>query len=285
MLKSISKKFNKRNEKAPAAVTSEALDTAAAAGIITPPKAAWSGMTAVVVAVGIYFIAVFISSTLLALYAQANHWSSAYADNWIRSSIVAQFFYVLINEGVTILLLWAFVRIRKYKNFLEIIGLKAPKGQNFRYLFVGTIAYFILYVVAANITIHFTHVDVNQQQEIGFTTITSRLDLLLAFISLVILPPLVEEIIFRGFLFAGLRRKFTFVTAALLTSAVFAIPHLFETSGGLLWMAGIDTFILSLVLCFVREKTGSLWAGIVIHAFKNFVAFYILFLGHDIFMR
>ncbi|MGH7237402.1 MAG: CPBP family glutamic-type intramembrane protease [Candidatus Saccharimonadales bacterium] len=45
-------------------------------------------------------------------------------------------------------------------------------------------------------------------------------------------------------------------------------------------MAGVDTFILSTVLCYLREKTGRLYAGIGVHALKNFVAFAALFLFH-----
>src|SRR4051812_11773672 len=73
-----------------------------AAPVPTKLKAGWSGLTAIFAAVVIYFTAVLISSTALALFARANHWSSAYADNWVHSSIVAQFFYVLINEAITI---------------------------------------------------------------------------------------------------------------------------------------------------------------------------------------
>ena len=71
------------------------------------------------------------------------------------------------------------------------------------------------------------------------------------------------------------------VWAIIITSLIFASPHLLESgSGGLLWIAGIDTFVLSLVLCWVREKTGRLYAGMGIHALKNTVAFISLFLLH-----
>jgi|GEM_PF-223832 len=252
---------------------------------IATPKASWGGFTAIIVAIAIYFIAVIVSSTTLSLFARLHHWSAEYADNWLHSSIVAQFFYVLINEVVTVLLLWAFVRIRKYKNFIEVVGLKSPQGKNLRYIVGGLAVYFFLYVITANLAINTTNLNPQQQQEVGFSVLTTNTDFVLAFISLVLLPPVVEEIMFRGFLFAGLRRKFKFIIAALVTSAVFALPHLFETSGGLLWMAGIDTFILSLVLCYVREKTGTVWAGMIIHGLKNFVAFYILFLSHNFLMR
>jgi len=59
--------------------------------------------------------------------------------------------------------------------------------------------------------------------------------------------------------------------AALVTSLVFAAVH-----GQ--WNVAIDTFALSLVLCALREVTGTIWAGILLHMFKNAIAFYVLFI-------
>jgi membrane protease YdiL (CAAX protease family) len=59
---------------------------------------------------------------------------------------------------------------------------------------------------------------------------------------------------------------------------LFAAAHLQWGSGApLLWVAAIDTFVLSMVLSTLREKTGSLWSAIGLHAIKNGVAFTLLF--------
>ena len=84
----------------------------------------------------------------------------------------------------------------------------------------------------------------------------------------------------RGFLFGALRRSTGFWISAAITSVIFASLHLGggEQGAGLLWIAAIDTFILSLALCYLREKTGRLWASIGLHAIKNGVAFVALFI-------
>jgi len=93
-----------------------------------------------------------------------------------------------------------------------------------------------------------------------------------------VLPPLIEETVFRGFVYSGLRTKLKPVVAALITSAVFASLHLeFGNGKPLLWVAALDTFTLSMVLCYLRQKTNSLWPGIVLHALKNGLAFMSLF--------
>src|SRR2546427_533138 len=86
-------------------------------------------------------------------------------------------------------------------------------------------------------------VNLDQKQELGFDHVSGASQRLLAFVSLVLLPPIVEETIFRGFLFSGLRKKLRFAYATLVASLLFAAPHLLESTGGPLWIAGIDTFV------------------------------------------
>ena len=69
-----------------------------------------------------------------------------------------------------------------------------------------------------------------------------------------------------------------FIPAMLLASGLFGLAHLWSgIDGSLLWAAGIDTFLLSLVLVFLREKTGALYAGMLVHALNNIIAFSIHF--------
>lgn len=78
-----------------------------------------------------------------------------------------------------------------------------------------------------------------------------------------------------------LKKALSLWPAVILTSLIFASAHLPEGgSAGPLYIAAIDTFVLSLVLIFLREKTGSLWAGITLHAAKNGIAFVYLFIAH-----
>lgn len=242
--------------------------------------ALWSAMTAILVVTVTYLIALFIGGTLLSAYASMHHWSSAYTNQWLNSSVMAQFLYVLLDESITLLLLWAFIKWRHYKGVRKALGLIRPRAKDFYYVLTGAAVYFVMYIFVVNLAVSITHLDINQQQDIGFQVVNSNRDLVLTFLSLVLLPPIVEEVIFRGFLFSGLRRRFPFWAATVVTSAIFAVPHLLESNGaGLLWTAGIDTFILSLVLCYVREKTGHLWAGMAIHGLKNLLAFYVLFMS------
>ena len=235
---------------------------------------------AVVFAVVIYFLAQFAASMLVIWYAHLRGWHGAVANDWLDHSIGAQFSFVLSAEIVTFGSIWWFIQAKGGN--LRAIGWRWPRLKDPLYTVGGFVAYFMAYAVVLAVATHlFPSLNVDQKQRLGFDTVSGNGGLLLTFLSLVVLPPLVEETVFRGFVFAGLRNKLKFVWAALATSALFASAHLQIGNGQpLLWVAALDTFTLSLVLCYLREKTDSLWPGILLHALKNGIAFLSLFVLH-----
>jgi len=90
----------------------------------------------------------------------------------------------------------------------------------------------------------------------------------LLWISVVVLAPLVEEFVFRGFVFEGLSQvRGGIWTASLISSALWASIHL---QYGPNEMAVI--FLLGLVLGGVRGHSGSVWPGMILHAANNLVS-------------
>lgn len=87
-------------------------------------------------------------------------------------------------------------------------------------------------------------------------------NLVLALIGIVVLPPLVEEIVFRGVLVERFTVKWRVSVAVLLSAAFFGVLHADPVGAA---MFGVITGLLYL-------RTGSLWPGIVIHAANNLVA-------------
>lgn len=112
--------------------------------------------------------------------------------------------------------------------------------------------------------------DPDQAQNVGFATGQDGFGLAMVFISLVVIPPIVEEVLFRGFVFKGFQKSFHPVLAAILTSVIFGLAH-----GQ--WNVGIDTFALSLALCYLAYKTNSLWPSVLLHSLKNLIAFILVF--------
>lgn len=204
-------------------------------------------------------------------------WDSARIETWFSSGNQAQFIIGSLISATTLsTLFW-------YLSFLRAhprdIGLVKPKARDIGYVLMGAGIYIFSYIVLVSILAKLVPgLNTEQAQDLGFTSDTVGNELILVFISLVVLPPIVEEIVVRGFMFSGLRSKFTFWVSAVISSGLFGLAHLLGGEGGsTIWIATIDTFILGMVLAYLREKTGSLWAPIGLHALKNFIAFTFLF--------
>ena len=243
----------------------------------TIPRVPWNPWWAVVFIVVVYYFSQFLGSIMISLYPWINHWSAAQANDWIVSSIVAQFIYVLLVGFFMLSAIYVF--LKKFKSNFNLLGLKKPRWRDLGLGFLAVPLYYGLFVVSAAIVGYFVpSLNINQTQNIGFNGVHDMAQLLLTFVSLVVLPPLVEEIMVRGFLYSSFRKGMPKIAAILVTSLIFAVAHLPEGGvAGPLYIAALDTFILSLVLIYLREKTGSLWASITLHGIKNGVAFLALF--------
>jgi membrane protease YdiL (CAAX protease family) len=86
---------------------------------------------------------------------------------------------------------------------------------------------------------------------------------------IVVAAPVSEELFFRGFLFAGLRKSVPFWLAALLSAAFWALLHLGPGNIGVVYQLGI----FGLVLAGLYERTGSIWPCMLAHVINNSIAF------------
>ncbi len=155
----------------------------------------------------------------------------------------------------------------------KLIGIeKRPSVADFGMAVIAYIAYLVVSAIVMVLIMQIiSGFQVDQEQELGFKSLTSSYEYILAFLALVVMAPLAEELLFRGYLFGRLRHFISFVPATIITSLLFGLVHW-------QWNVGVDVFILSLALCYLREKTGSLWAAIFLHSLKNGIAFTLLFI-------
>ncbi len=215
---------------------------------------------------------------LLWVYARLRGLPDVEIRSMVEDSTLAQFAYVAIVEALTVLFIYWF--LKSYRISFAALGLIRPRLRDIGIALLAVPPYIISYLAFLSLlTALFPSINIQQEQQIGFDEAAGVAALALTYVSLAVLPPLVEEITMRGFLFTSLRKSLRFVGAAVVTSVVFALAHLqFGSGAPLLWVAAIDTFVLSLVLCYMRERTGSLWPGIFLHAFKNSAAFVSIFI-------
>ena len=86
------------------------------------------------------------------------------------------------------------------------------------------------------------------------------------------MAPLSEELFFRGFMFSGLRRSIPLWPAALVSALVWGALHL---GGGNIGVV-VQLSIFGVILAWLYERSGTLWAPIIAHTINNSIAFTLL---------
>ncbi len=179
--------------------------------------------------------------------------------------LVSYSFFTLVS----LLLLLQFSS--RKESFFEKTGLKKVNFKKVAGVLPVLLVYLFLSLALTKVISElFPSFNGEQVQDIGFSTSINGIELIAVFVSLIVITPIVEELIFRGILFRGLRKDLPFWSSAIITSLAFALAHA-------QWNVAIDTFALSLALCYLVEKSESIIPSILLHAIKNSLAFIFLF--------
>jgi membrane protease YdiL (CAAX protease family) len=161
----------------------------------------------------------------------------------------------------------------RHHSFLQVVGCRNV-GQRLKYsvplvVMVGTLGlvgdwFIVIAGDAFQSSVHWTEWFVPQ------LVWGSQMDLVKTAIEFVILAPVFEELIFRGILFATLRKRFSFLTSMFASGLIFALAHGY----------GVIAFLTVLwsgcLWAWAYERTGSVIPGMLAHAVNNGVVVYSL---------
>lgn len=103
--------------------------------------------------------------------------------------------------------------------------------------------------------------------------LTTRASLVVFVIFGIAFAPLMEEIIFRGFLYAALADVYGSDIAVPLTAVLFAVPH-FAMRGNA-FLAVLIIFLVGYIFTIVRQRSGSVIPSIIMHTAYNATIFLI----------
>lgn len=195
-------------------------------------------------------------------------------DTAVLDTIVAALVYLL----TVVIVIGLPGVIRRSPTTLTELGLsRLPEWKDILLALAG----FAVYLLCAGVLITLVSkvvpgFNADQSQEVGFDHLVHRYEYILAFVTLVVVAPVAEEVLMRGYLYGKLRRIIPIVWAMIVTGILFAALHL-------QWNVAVDVFALSLVLTSLREVSDNIWAGILVHMMKNGLAFYLLFINTGLF--
>jgi len=114
-------------------------------------------------------------------------------------------------------------------------------------------------------------VPLEPQQVLVFAAGLSPLGFAFVLLNAVVVAPLAEELLFRGFLYAALRRYAGPLGAISVSAAIFALLHDYP-------LGLPPLFLLGFLLAYLYERTGSLAAPIAAHAANNLYSMLVVYL-------
>jgi membrane protease YdiL (CAAX protease family) len=197
--------------------------------------------------------------------------------NLVINENVAQTVIMAISYVVAIVLIilppWYFMKSKVGKDGLGLRGL--PTWTDILLAPIGYIASMVATMAVLLVIQAFVpSFNLQETQDVGFRmeSLYSNADKMVAFAALVILAPIAEELIFRGYLYGKLRTRLSAIPAIILVSVLFGFMH-----GQ--WNVGVVVGVMSIFLCIARELTGTIYAGILMHMIRNGLAFYLLYIN------
>jgi len=184
----------------------------------------------------------------------------------------------LIGQLIPVAITCGFLAPRM--NIAEVFGLKKPNtGKIFLTSFAGLICIYIAIASSMLIIAPFLKNALGEQELqapvqmiIDAKKNNPALLVILAFLA-VIVAPICEEFVFRGYIYATLKRFSCRVFATISSALFFAVVH------GNLWSL-FPLFIVAIGLTIIYEISGSLWAPILTHMLFNGITTFFLIFGN-----
>ena len=176
-----------------------------------------------------------------------------------RTAVILQVAAIMPAHIFTLIAAWFLVtKFRRYP-FLESLGWDLAGVRWWHYILMIAII-FIAVLVASNVFPF-------KEDDMDRIIRSSRTALYLVAAMAVFTAPLVEEVVYRGIVFAPLYRRIGAAGAVIVVTLLFAavhVPQYLENPGKIVLLTG-----LSLLLTLLRAGTGSLLPCVILHTLFN----------------
>lgn len=174
----------------------------------------------------------------------------------------------------TLLYLYAVLRARRSGSFWNTIGWRQLRPRTMTRSAATLLC--LLGGVCLAVTIQVASALIGKRTKLPIEALfQSRQSVLLLMALGILVAPLVEETIFRGYIYPVVARKFGIPGGVIGTGALFGMAHAMQLWGG--WGQIALLVIVGMVLTYVRARTGTVLASYLCHLGYNsilFVGFY-----------
>ena len=167
------------------------------------------------------------------------------------------YYLLLFDAAVVAIVLLAYKPVFHFiKSIWDISVLKS--GKTYLYLFIG----FIFIALSQYLMLHVFSFEsaAEQKEQLGGLGLQNSIQSIIYVLSIAIITPVKEEILFRGILYRFLEKKYNFLVSIIISSFIFGILH-----GGLL----ITATIMGMVFAMLYKKTQSIIPSIILHIVWN----------------
>jgi membrane protease YdiL (CAAX protease family) len=185
----------------------------------------------------------------------------------------------IVISAATILYFWILVRIRRPQSsaqppegFWRTMGLRplGPEGTT-----LGRVLLCLLAGVVVSVSVAISSSMLGKQPPTPMDTLfQTRLALIMLMCFGVLVAPLVEELMFRGFIYPVVARRFGIIASVLFTGILFGAFHalqLWPAKGLILILMGVG-----IVFTWVRARMQSVLASLLMHIAYNSTIFAVL---------
>lgn len=183
--------------------------------------------------------------------------TTLFNSNWIR--LLAG----LSSSAFAILALVYLPRIMRVRLSSQLLGIARKISINDIYIGVIIAILYLLLDRVISSLIKISGISITERSIESMVSVSSLTELIIGIFVVGLLTAILEEFLFRGYLYGSYKKmRGSRALKIGLVSLLFAIFHFDQ-------MGLISYFIFSVMLCLARDKTGSIWAGVVGHFANN----------------
>ena len=185
---------------------------------------------------------------------------------WLKSPnlLLVQVLSTIVAHAITIAICWAVVTQLGKRQFWASLGWNWA-GHSLWYWVAFSACVIIALLLVSQLLSRF----LPQSEENSFTELlksSKQVRIAIAVLA-TFTAPLVEETVYRGILYSGLRRNLGWTATVVLVTLMFAGVHVLQYLGAWVSIAGLT--LLSLALTVIRARTKSILPCVAIHTLNN----------------